>query len=293
MMDSCNYSSARRKLTLFLLLVAVFSAAIATLQMLVPPGTRLFINWSPASADICKMWSVGLAGLIALLAVDRSLRDLGRHFCDLRYFGVAALVPLIYGLAIYVPVWMLGIGEYRGQFLMRLLMACLHLPMSMLFAAGEEIGWRGVLVPNLARTSGFATTTLLPGAIWALWHWPDIVFFGYNAGTPTAYALSCFSISLIGFGVFLSWLRLASNSVWPAVLYHGVHNTLIGGVFDRSTVSGSLTNYITTEFGFGMSAAAIAVGFLFWGKRAQADRAIAALRQSALDETGRSGGRLG
>jgi uncharacterized protein len=146
--------------------------------------------------------------------------------------------------------------------------------LSLLLAAGEEFGWRGVLVPNLARTSGFAATAFLPGAIWAVWHYPDILLFGYNAGTSTIYTLSCFSISLIGLGIFLSWLRLASNSVWPAVLFHGVHNTLIWGVFDRATENGTSTVYIATEFGVGMTASAAAVGYVCWANRSAAEPAL-------------------
>src|SRR5262249_58446417 len=48
---------------------------------------------------------------------------------------------------------------------------------------GEEIGWRGFLVPELAKRYSFTATSVLSGVIWALWHVPIIVFSGYNAGT--------------------------------------------------------------------------------------------------------------
>ena len=263
------------KLALFLFLVAAFATIIATAQMNVPSGAKLFfIPWSPFIADAAKMWSVGFAGVITVFAVDHSLQDLGFRSCQPRYFLIAGAVPLIYSLAIYVPVWILGLGGFRGgeYFAGRLLLAPLHLPLSLFLAAGEEIGWRGVLVPNLARTSKFATTAFLPGAIWAVWHYPDIVLFGYNSGTGVAYALSCFSISLIGLGVFLTWLRLVSKSVLPAILFHGVHNVLIWGVFERATLDKIQTTYVTTEFGIGMSAAAAMVGYICWAKRAATER---------------------
>jgi membrane protease YdiL (CAAX protease family) len=136
----------------------------------------------------------------------------------------------------------------------------------LLVAAGEEFGWRGVLVPNLARTTGLNHVAFLPGAIWAFWHYPDILFFNYNVGTPMVFTVTCFSISLIGLGTFLSWLRLASNNIWPAVVFHGVHNSVLVGVFDRVTEVNDVTVYITTEFGAGLSIAGALIGYLFWSK---------------------------
>lgn len=260
-------AKARRKVISFLLLVALFSAAIATLQLYVPSGARLFfLTWSPFVADALKMWSVGMAGLLVLLVSDHSLGDLGSRFCHSRYVIIATAVPLAYCLAIYVPVWLFKLGDFRGgsYFLGRMLVAVFHLPLSLLLAAGEEIGWRGVLVPNLARAYGFASAALVPGVIWAIWHWPDIILFGYTTSAGTLYALSCFSISLVGLGIFLTWLRLASKSLWPPVLSHGIHNTLIWGVFEATTQNEQFTVYFTTEFGVGLSLAATIIGSICW-----------------------------
>lgn len=39
-------------------------------------------------------------------------------------------------------------------------------------AAGEEIGWRGFLVPELAKGLPFTAVALVSGIIWAAWHYP-------------------------------------------------------------------------------------------------------------------------
>src|SRR2546430_1382585 len=36
-------------------------------------------------------------------------------------------------------------------------------------ALGEEIGWRGFLVPELARSMSFSAVALTTGIIWATW----------------------------------------------------------------------------------------------------------------------------
>jgi uncharacterized protein len=40
-------------------------------------------------------------------------------------------------------------------------------------AAGEEIGWRAFLVPELAKVLPFTGVALVSGLIWAAWHYPS------------------------------------------------------------------------------------------------------------------------
>jgi membrane protease YdiL (CAAX protease family) len=260
---------ALAKIVIFLVLVAAFAGIVDFLRLSVPFGTKLIIlAWTPHLADTLAMWSVGFAGAISLVLVDRSLKDFGLKAALPKYTFLAMAVPFATGGAIYLPVWILELGGFGGTASLgsATLSALIHFPMHLFAAAGEELGWRGVLVPNLARTAGSKTIALVPGAIWALWHYPDILFFDYNVGTPAIFALTCFSISVIGVGAFLSWLRLASGSIWPAVVFHGVHNSVILGIFDRVTDPKAVTLYITSEFGIGLSIVSAAVGCLCWFK---------------------------
>ncbi len=131
-------------------------------------------------------------------------------------------------------------------------------------ASGEEIGWRGAFTPNLATLIGPGRAGLACGLAWAAWHYGDILLFGYNVGTPWPYAIGCFTISLIGLSVYLTWLRHASRSVWPPALFHGVHNSVIYGLFDRSTERGPEAALLTTEFGAGLALAAALLGLAGW-----------------------------
>jgi len=62
---------------------------------------------------------------------------------------------------------------------------------------GEEIGWRGFLVPELYKNNSFLKTAMISGAIWALWHYPIIIFSDYNGGTSVGYSLFCFTLMII------------------------------------------------------------------------------------------------
>jgi membrane protease YdiL (CAAX protease family) len=46
---------------------------------------------------------------------------------------------------------------------------------------GEEIGWRGFLVPEFAKTQSFPATALITGFIWAIWHYPVLLFADYHS----------------------------------------------------------------------------------------------------------------
>ncbi|WP_330630103.1 CPBP family intramembrane glutamic endopeptidase [Halocatena halophila] len=88
---------------------------------------------------------------------------------------------------------------------------------------GEEFGWRAYLVPKLLAL-GDRRAIVLSGVIWGVWHWP-LTIQGHNyPGTPILGAvLMCYFTIVVG--VFLAWIALRGESVWPAVIGHAVINT--------------------------------------------------------------------
>jgi uncharacterized protein len=93
---------------------------------------------------------------------------------------------------------------------------------------GEEIGWRGWLLPRLMPLGAWPAM-LLSGALWGLWHAP-VILLGYNY--PSAPQLGV--LLFVGFcaiwGVLHGWTRIATGSVWPAAVMHGAVNAS-GGAF--------------------------------------------------------------
>ncbi len=121
-------------------------------------------------------------------------------------------------LANVPPAWLVAV-----QIFVALSVAPL---INLIFALGEELGWRGFLLRELLPL-GQGKAILLSGLIWGLWHAPAVVqglnYPGYPlAGVPM---MIVFSILL---GTILSWLYLNTTSPWAPALAHGAVNAVAG-----------------------------------------------------------------
>jgi membrane protease YdiL (CAAX protease family) len=132
---------------------------------------------------------------------------------------------------------------------------------------GEEIGWRGFLVPQLFRNIGFTGTALISGAIWACWHYPLLIWSDYNSGTPTWYGLTCFTVLVLSISFVFAWMRLKSESLWTAALLHASHNLYIQGVFTPMTHDTGKTAWFIDEFGAVLPLVTVCFAVYFWRRR--------------------------
>jgi membrane protease YdiL (CAAX protease family) len=103
-------------------------------------------------------------------------------------------------------------------------------------AAGEELGWRGFLLPRLGRQLGAMAAAVVMGILWALWHVPAF----FTPGMPHQFMpMASFLLLVALFGVFLALMfNHAGESVLPTMLAHlSLNVTLaIGGVNLTSVV---------------------------------------------------------
>lgn len=90
---------------------------------------------------------------------------------------------------------------------------------------GEEWGWRGYLMPRLLGHGTFRAV-LVSGVIWGLWHAP-LTLLGYNYANLGPWAALLFVPFCVLYGAVLSWTRLATGSVWPAVVGHSALNSSV------------------------------------------------------------------
>ncbi|WP_243788335.1 CPBP family intramembrane glutamic endopeptidase [Saccharopolyspora gloriosae] len=94
-------------------------------------------------------------------------------------------------------------------------------------ALGEELGWRGWLLPKLMPL-GALPALLIMGVIWGCWHAP-LILLGYNyPDAPGWLGVAAMIGMCVLIGAVFGWLRLRSGSVWPAALAHAAFNAAGG-----------------------------------------------------------------
>ena len=276
-----------KQIVTFLCLVFLFSSLpyfliIHSHHVMTGNGLAVrMIMWCPAAAAFATC---------ALFRIDT--RTLGWKWRPLRYEALGYYLPLLYAIPVYVVVWIavrgsFGLAAFESEAAESLHMAGsphlatfgLMIPMlatlgvigSLANALGEEIGWRGFLLPRLVGQFGFTFGCVVSGLIWAVWHYPGLLWADYNAGTNPAYALTCFTCMVVAMAFVMGWLRLKSGSLWPCAMLHASHNLFIQAILDRMTASTGLTLYFTTEFGCGLALAIGATAVYFWTRRRELD----------------------
>lgn len=197
------------------------------------------------------MWGPGLAALLVTRFVARqpvsSLRlgTLGPK----RYYLLAWLFsPLIAALTLAVTV-LLGAGTFDPHLTaIREAMAqspqAAHMPpleellliqtvfaltlaplLNTIPALGEELGWRGFLLPQLLPL-GTWKALLLSGVIWGVWHAPAIVLHGHNFPQHPYLGVLVMTVGCALLGILFGWLYLKTRSPWAPALAHGAFNAI-------------------------------------------------------------------
>jgi uncharacterized protein len=114
------------------------------------------------------------------------------------------------------PVWVLALAQLASL--------PIGIAITAIAALGEEIGWRGYLLPSLTRF-GVRRALVVSGVAWGCWHAP-VILLGYNFGQPNALGLGMMIVACALVGVLFGMLRLRSGSIWPSVLAHATLNSL-------------------------------------------------------------------
>lgn len=195
------------------------------------------------------MWGPGIAAILTTLIVQKKpFRSLNlNRLGPKRYYLWALFLPfvltvvgglftILFGIAIFDPELSMMSGALAASgysmpvwfvITLQLAFALLLGPfINMVFALGEELGWRGFLLPNLMPLGQYRAI-MISGVIWGLWHAPAVVQ-GFNyPGYPLLGIFMMIAFCIL-FGTILSWLVLNTKSPWVAALAHGAVNAIAG-----------------------------------------------------------------
>lgn len=114
---------------------------------------------------------------------------------------------------------------------------------SCLAAFGEEVGWRGYLIPRLVEAE-IPRPYLTSALIWCAWHVPLILWGGYAAGTSPVISALMFTLCITPVGLLYAKWRMTSGSVWPCVIAHGAWNIIIQSVFDPFATGANAATWV-------------------------------------------------
>lgn len=201
------------------------------------------VSWSLA------MWMPGLGAILANKFGE------GKKFSELRlnrlgkigFYFWAWLAPIALTIAAGFVTWLFGWGKVGnlgnlfdgdlirtgeipfitsplmlvGIFASTVILAPLF---NTLFALGEELGWRGYLLPKLLPL-GQVPAMIISGVIWGIWHAPAILM-GHNYPGYPGLGVVMMTVFTILMGIFLSWLYLKTKSPWAPALSHGTLNAI-------------------------------------------------------------------
>lgn len=180
---------------------------------------------------------VPVTGALAVTAVTpRELRpwSLGLRTAGLRSWPVAVAVPVGFLIGAYGVALLLGVGTLSGpapdpaDLVVSLVVVTVVI-------LGEEIGWRGFLLPRLQDLLGDRRrAAVATGFLHGLFHLPLIVLTTTYDTDGSRWVVAPSVVAVVtAAGVFYAWLRDRSGSVWPAAVAHNTANT----VFDVGAVA--------------------------------------------------------
>jgi Predicted protease of the Abi (CAAX) family len=255
--------SSRRGLWLFFLFLLLCTALFDTLLLFTQSITILFlIN------GFCVMWTPALASGVARRLNHEDWHDLSFRW-HTRTVGLACLFavlfPLVIGLLAYGLAWVshltpllafhatgdlaafVALANTTSPIIRAGLMLLYLTILAIIAAAGEEIGWRGYMLPRMLE-SKLPGTVILSGLIWGFWHWPQILFSPPVAGMPQIVTACIFLVTITMLGCVSAWLRIRSGSMWPPIILHAAWNAIIVELFNAFT-PGTDTSLWTGEAG--------------------------------------------
>ncbi len=220
-----NFLRSQELLLYFVLAFALFWACIGLGLM------DRFHFWVP----ILGAFAPAVAAIVVsgFATGEREVRALLRRLGEWRVGFGWYLVA--FGLPFGEDLFAAGLASVRGAFSAARIPPVLPVLPAMwvvfLFAAGEELGWRGFALPRLLVSRTAVAASVILGTVHAAWHWPVILLpHQYLSDVP----LLPWSVFVLSEAIVFTWIFQGTRgSVLMATLYHGSSNLgmiLYGGI---------------------------------------------------------------
>jgi membrane protease YdiL (CAAX protease family) len=117
-----------------------------------------------------------------------------------------------------LTAWLSGLSQHSGFLGLTLLFGAL-------IVMGEELGWRGYVLPKLQARYSDLYASLVTGAMWGLWHLPNLWPFQPN---HDAMDLLFFLADILVISMIYTWLYTNSRgSLLIICLFHSAYDVMV------------------------------------------------------------------
>jgi membrane protease YdiL (CAAX protease family) len=212
---------------MFLLTWPIDLANSGRMPFHVPFLVYLFLGWGfIVAAVVMTVLTGGRAAAVALL---------GRFLIwrvGWRWYAALLLAPAIMVAAVLLSAASTGRPiDFADVFAHRIFGADASLPMFIApfflvdaISNGEEMGWRGYVLPRLQARHNALVASLILGVIWAIWHYPKFLAPGNDS------SFTLFFVKIMAEAVLFTWIyNNTRGSLLMTTLFHAAGNT--AGVF--------------------------------------------------------------
>ena len=206
-------------------------------------------TWTGSTPEMLSLVSLGMLAPAIAHVITRNITNEGFRLAgddsmmlgiDLKgrkwvFFLLAVILPVIYATLGDGVIWLMcpeAFGEAEVSSFAVIIYPLLAIVQGVVlsFAAfGEELGWRGYMMPKLVELMGMPKAIIFGGIIWGLWHAP-LTCVGHNFGMdyPGFPYVGIFLMCLfcIALGTVLMYVTIKTNSIWPAAFMHAVNNSM-------------------------------------------------------------------
>ena len=225
----------------------------------VPFLLYLFLGWGFILAAVLMTWLV-----LGRAAVGQLLRRYLKWRVGWKWYLALLIVPTAATVAVFATGLLTGtppdfsqllVDQVKPESFSRLAFLIPFL-LTDAISNGEEIGWRGYVLPRLQARFSALGAALILGVVWGLWHLPKFLTHWDSLH------FAIFMLDTMATSVILAWMYNGTDgSLLMVVLAHAARNT--AGIYlpSASTVSAEGLGAFAVEVGLLILIAAAIVKF--------------------------------
>ncbi|WP_348655434.1 type II CAAX endopeptidase family protein [uncultured Roseivirga sp.] len=224
-MGRINLLLADNPISGFLLLTFIISL-ISLVLMLNVSGAHTPESSIGLPIWLIAIWSPNIAAIIIWSVKKELLSKLQTSFSipDFSWWQCVSLLPLVIAGAILILELQRGHVIQWSNFELKSLIPLLLINL-FLGPLGEELGWRGLLYPEIKSNYGWMASALIVGAIWSLWHAPLWLLDSPQSKIPFwAFSLNVVLLSML-MGIIYNH---SQGSIIAIVILHLTFNVSLG-----------------------------------------------------------------